>query len=75
MLKQTLKIFHILINKGYIDRNEDKDIWKYYENPEVMKELEIMKDELDFELVRSGNRVYLTPTQDNDIFLKNLGII
>ena len=30
-----------------------------------------MKDGLSFELIRSGDRIYLVPTQDNDLFLKN----
>ena len=71
MKKQTVEVFHVLMKKGCIDRSENTDVWRYYEDPDVQEELETMKDGLGFELVRSGNRVYLVPTQDNDLFLKN----
>lgn len=71
MKKQTIDVFHALMKKGYIDRSGSVDIWRYYEDPDVQEELEIMKEGLGFELIRSGDRVYLVPTQDNDLFLKN----
>lgn len=71
MKKQTVDVFHALMKKGWIDRTESMDIWRYYEDPEVQEELETMKEGLSFELVRSGDRIYLVPTQDNDLFLKN----
>ena len=71
MRKQTVEVFHALMKKGWIDRSENIDIWRYYEDTEVLEELETMKEGLGFELIRSGDRVYLVPTQDNDLFLKN----
>ncbi|MCF0134171.1 MAG: hypothetical protein HUJ72_09920 [Blautia sp.] len=71
MKKQTVEVFHALMKKGWIDRTENIDIWRYYEDPEIQEELETMKDGLSFELIRSGDRIYLVPTQDNDLFLKN----
>lgn len=71
MKKQTVEVFHALMKKGRIDRSENPDIWRYYDDPEVQEEMETMKDGLGFELIRSGDRVYLVPTQDNDLFLKN----
>ena len=71
MKKQTVDVFHTLMKKGWIDRSEHADAWKYYEDPEVQEELETMKDGLEFDLIRSGDRIYLIPTQDNDLFLKN----
>ena len=71
MRKHTLDVFHALMKKGWIDRSENNDVWKYYEDPDIQEELETMKEGLDFELIRSGDRIYLVPTQDNDIFLKN----
>lgn len=71
MKKQTVDVFHALMKKGWIDRSENTDVWRYYEDPDVQEEMEIMKDGLSFELIRSGDRIYLVPTQDNDLFLKN----
>ena len=71
MKKQTVEIFHALMKKGWIDRSENVDVWRYYEDPDVQEEMEIMKEGLSFELIRSGDRIYLVPTQDNDLFLKN----
>lgn len=71
MKKQTVEVFHALMKRGRIDRSENVDVWRIYENPDVQEELETMKDGLGFELIRSGDRVYLVPTQDNDLFLKN----
>lgn len=71
MKKQTVEVFHALMKRGRIDRSENVDVWRIYEDPDVQEELETMKDGLGFELIRSGDRVYLVPTQDNDLFLKN----
>ena len=71
MRKQTVEVFHSLMKKGWIDRSENIDVWRYYEDPEIQEELETMKEGLGFELIRSGDRIYLVPTQDNDLFLKN----
>ena len=71
MRKQTAEVFHDLMKKGWIDRAQNIDVWRYYEETEVQEELEIMKEVLGFELIRSGDRIYLAPTQDNDLFLKN----
>lgn len=71
MKKQTVEVFHALMKKGWIDRSENVDVWRYFEDPDVQEELETMKDGLCFELIRSGDRIYLVPTQDNDLFLKN----
>ena len=71
MKRQSVEVFHALMKKGWIDRSENMDIWRYYEDSDVQEELETLKDGLCFELVRSGDRLYLVPTQDNDLFLKN----
>lgn len=71
MKKQTVEVFHALMKRGWIDRSENADVWRYCEDPDVQEEMETMKDGLSFELIRSGDRIYLVPTQDNDLFLKN----
>ena len=71
MKKQTVEVFHALMKKGWVDRAERTDIWRYFEDPDVLEELETMKDGLDFEIIRTGDRIYLVPTQNNDLFLKN----
>lgn len=71
MKRQTADVLHALMKKGWIDRTENMEIWRYYEDPDVQEEMETMKEGLCFDLIRSGDRVYLVPTQDNDLFLKN----
>lgn len=71
MKQQTVAVFHELMKKGWIDRRESPDMWRAYGDIDVQEELETLKDGLSFELIRSGDRVYLVPTQDNDLFLKN----
>lgn len=71
MKRETVEVFHALMRKGWIDRDENMDAWLYFEDPDVKEEMETMKEGLGFEIIPSGNRIYLVPTQDNDLFLKN----
>lgn len=71
MKKQTVEVFHALMKKGWIDRTEDSEIWRLNDDTEVQEELEIMEKELGFYIIRAMDRIYLVPTQDNDLFLKN----
>ena len=70
MNKQALKLFHDLMKKGWINRDDNGILWSYFENPEVKDELDQMGTELGFEIVPAQNKIYLVPTQDNDLFLK-----
>ena len=71
MKRQTAEVFHALMKKGWIDRRESPDIWRLWEDLDVQEEMDVLKEGLSFEIVRSGDRLYLVPTQDNDLFLKN----
>lgn len=71
MKKEAAYVFHGLMKKGWIDRVEHPDLWRYYEASDVIEDLEVMATALEFDLIRSGNRLYIIPTQNNDLFLKN----
>ena len=71
MNRKTLEVFHSLMKNGWIDRREDSHIWGYSEDMEVQEELEDFKAVLGIDFVRAGDRLYLVPTQENDLFLKN----
>ena len=71
MNRKTLAVFHALMKKGWIDRQADHAVWGYSMEPDVVEELEILGAELEFELHRVRDRLYMVPTQDNDLFLKN----
>ena len=71
MNRNTVKVFHALMKNGWIDRETDPVSWSEYENDEVQEELEDFKTVLGFDLIRVSDRLYLVPTQDNDLFLKN----
>lgn len=71
MNRNTLELFHALMKKGWIDRQEDKAVWLYIDDVEVQEELEDFKVVLGLDFFRAGDRFYMIPTQDNDLFLKN----
>ena len=67
----SIKLYHELMKKGWIDRNENSVVWNYAEDLEAREELDQMGDELGFEILQAQNRLYLVPTEENDLFLKN----
>ena len=64
-------MFHDLMKKGWIERGVNTIAWNNYQDNSVQEELDILGDSLGFEIERVGDRLYLIPTQDNDLFLKN----
>lgn len=68
---KVLAVFHALLKKGWIDRQSDHILWEYSMEPDVIDELELFQSEFGFENYRVRDRLYLIPTQDNDLFLKN----
>ena len=71
MNKSALKLYHELMKKGWIDRDDNSVLWSFVEDSEARDELDQMGAELGFEIVPAQNRIYMVPTQDNDLFLKN----
>ena len=71
MNKKTLILFHELMKKGWIDRNENNLLWNYVEDSDARDDIEQMGEELGFEILQAQDRIYMVPTQDNDLFLKN----
>ena len=71
MNKKALILFHELMKKGRIDRTENGLLWNYAEDNEARDGLDQMGEELGFEILQAQDRIYMVPTQDNDLFLKN----
>lgn len=71
MNNSALKLFHELMKKGWIDRNDNSLMWNLVEDNEARDELDQMGIELGFEIIQAQDRIYMVPTQDNDLFLKN----
>ena len=71
MNTNALRLYHELMKKGWIDRDENSVLWSFVEDPEARDALDQMGSELGFEIVPAQNRIYMVPTQDNDLFLKN----
>ena len=71
MNRETVEVFHGLMKHGWIDRREDPLLWSYVQETDVQEELEDFKSVMGFDLVSAGNRLYMVPTQDNDLFLKD----
>lgn len=70
MKKESAELFHALMRKGWIARDDDPAIWHAYDDTEVREDMETLGESLGFELVRSSDRLYLVPTLDNDLFIK-----
>ncbi|HOO07832.1 MAG TPA: DUF6063 family protein [Ruminococcus sp.] len=72
MKQETATLFYTLMKKnGWIERTVDPQAWEYWQDTEVQSELETLGSEIGFEMYPAGGKVYLIPTQDNDLFLKN----
>lgn len=71
MNTNSIKLFHELMKKGWIGRNENSLLWNYVEDEEARDELEQMGRELGFEIFQAQGRIYMVPTEENDLFLKN----
>ncbi len=72
MKQETAFLFYTLMKKdGWIERSADPQAWENWQDSEVQAEMETLGQELGFEMYPAGGRVYLIPTQDNDLFLKN----
>lgn len=71
MNNNSLKLYHEIMKKGWIDRNEHSLLWYCVEDEEARDELDLMGKELGFEIIQAQDRIYMVPTQDNDLFLKN----
>jgi len=71
MNNNALKMYHELMKKGWIDRDDNSLIWNCVEDTEARDELDQMGHELGFEIIQAQNRIYMVPTQENDLFLKN----
>lgn len=71
MNMSAVKLFHeLMVKKGCIKRSENNTLWDHVEDPEVMSTLRQMGSELGFEIIQCGNRLYLVPTRENDLFVK-----
>ena len=71
MNSKTGKVFHDLMKKGWIDRAENPIAWEYFNEEGIEEELSVLGSELSFDTIRMGDRIYIVPTQENDLFLKN----
>lgn len=71
MNNKTGKVFHDLMKKGWIDRAENPIAWEYFNEEGIEEELSVLGSELNFDTIRMGDRIYIVPTQENDLFLKN----
>lgn len=71
MKHNTVEVFHALMKKGWVDRRETPEIWSMMEDTDVLDELEDFKSVMGIDVIRVGDRIYMVPTQDNDLFLKN----
>jgi hypothetical protein len=66
----TLFVFKQIMAKGYISREDNELAYSYMNDAEVAGEMEMMGQELDFELYRANGRIYIIPNQTNELFLQ-----
>ena len=70
MNRETGMVFRQIMQRGWIDRSADIASWESFMNADVQDELSILGEEIGYELFRTGDRVYLIPTDDG-ILQKN----
>lgn len=67
-LEEALKIYKMLLEKGEIDRQKDKELFRTYtEHPEIKEILEKFERELDFRIVETPRTLYLVANIENKI--------
>lgn len=71
MNRSSAEIFKRLLKKGWLDRRDDALIWNALDEEEVISDMEVLKSSFSFDTLRVGDRFYMIPTQDNDLFLKS----
>lgn len=71
MKTEAAEILKRLLKNGWIDRKDDSLIWNALDDENVLADIDILKDSLAFDTVRTNDRFYMIPLQENNIFLKN----
>jgi hypothetical protein len=71
MKLESLRLFAKLMEKGYITREQDSTYYEYSCDADIISELAVMEQELDFSLYRTNGRLYLLPNSDNELFSQN----
>lgn len=68
MKPETLRLFAKLMEKGYITREQEPVYYEESCSSEILAELAIMEQELDFTLYRINGKLYLLPNPTNELF-------
>lgn len=68
MKPESLRLFAKLMEKGYITREQDAAFYEDLCDGDIMSELAVMEQELDFTLFRTNGRLYLLPNPTNELF-------
>lgn len=68
MKPESLRLFAKLMEKGYITRVQDAAFYEDSCDGDIMSELAVMEQELDFTLYRTNGRLYLLPNPTNELF-------
>lgn len=71
MKAEAAEIFKKLLKNGWIDRKDDALIWNALDDENVLADIDVLKDSFAFDTVRTNDRYYLIPLQENDLFLKS----
>ncbi len=67
-MEEALKIYKILLEKGEISRQKDRELFQAYtENTEIREILEKFQMELDFKIVETPRTLYLVANIENKI--------
>lgn len=71
MKTEAADIFKKLLKNGWIDRKDDALIWNALDDENVLADIDVLKASFAFDTVRTNDKYYLVPLQENDLFLKN----
>lgn len=68
---KTSKLFRALMNCGYIEKDDDPELFSAYFDDEVADDFAVLQQDFEFKLLKTPRRIYLIPDQSNELFLQN----
>lgn len=68
---KTSKLFRVLMNCGYIEKDDDPELFLAYFDDEVADDFAVLQQDFEFKLLKTPRRIYLIPDQSNELFLQN----
>ena len=66
-MKTAMQIFRELLEKGQMDRETNSELFLQYSEPEVQELMNVIVEEMNCQILRVKNTIYLVPDFDNQL--------